>query len=113
MAKARKQKLTSGVAQIAAQIVEQTEAPAQTETQPEAQAQKKEKVIRTAVVTLPVSTKETKLYLITEKIGDKPRWIEKKRLSSFAKNEDGSWTIELPEPEAKARKGFTYEAKVA
>lgn len=49
--------------------------------------------------------KETKLYIITQPLGGRPRWIEKARITAFEPTEDGKgFKVRLLRKEAVARK---------
>ncbi len=68
----------------------ETPAPA-----PQNEAPAEEKKVETVKLVLPAGTKETKLYLITPKMGKRERWFEKARLTSYAKV-GATWEITLP-----------------
>jgi hypothetical protein len=53
-------------------------------------------------VHLPV-TRETPLYLVTAPMGDRPRWFEKSRLSSYASDPLGGYIVTLPKQELASR----------
>lgn len=81
-----------------------SEAPAVETPAPalQSEAPAEEKKIETVKLVLPAGTKETKLYLITPKMGKRERWFEKKRLTSYAKV-GSSWEITLPTRSVKDR----------
>lgn len=54
-------------------------------------------------LSLPADSKETAQYIITPTMGKAPRWFEKKRLASWTKNEDGTFSIQLPRRAVKDR----------
>lgn len=64
--------------------------------------QTEDKKAETVKLVLPAGTKETKLYLITPKMGKRERWFEKKRLTSYAKV-GTNWEITLPTRSVKDR----------
>lgn len=57
--------------------------------------QEQAKEVETKSMVLPKGTKETSLYLITPPINGKPRWFEKKRMTSIAKEGD-LFTVAMP-----------------
>ncbi len=47
--------------------------------------------------------RETPLYLVTAPLGDRPRWFEKTRLSSYARDPSGGYIVTLPKQELASR----------
>jgi hypothetical protein len=58
--------------------------------------------VKQATLVLPAGTKESPQYLITPTMGTRPRWFEKKRLTSWQKAGDG-FEITLPARAVKDR----------
>lgn len=86
-----------------AAVVEGTKGlPEQEATDQIAAQAEPEKKIETVKLVLPAGTKETKLYLITPKMGKRERWFEKKRLTSYAKV-GANWEVTLPTRSVKDR----------
>lgn len=87
---------------IVASVVEQSAPNLLAQQQPEGTSLARP-MVDLVTLSLPAESKETAQYIITPTMGKAPRWFEKKRLASWAKNEDGTFSIQLPRRAVKDR----------
>lgn len=87
---------------IVASVVEQSAPNLLAQQQPEGTSLARP-MVDLVTLSLPADSKETAQYIITPTMGKAPRWFEKKRLASWAKNEDGTFSIQLPRRAVKDR----------